>query len=223
MDSEEDEEIPLILGRPFMLTAKCMVDMGNGNLELSVDDQKVTFNLCEAIKHPSNNKPCFKVEVIEQEIDHAMQHLTTHSTLEKALINAIDCLINEEERDLEACLEDLERLKEVHAWEDVVESLKKDSPLEKPKLELKTLPMHLKYAFLEENEVKPVVINNDLSAEEEAQLIEVLEKHKEAIGWHVAHIISQGIQSYLLYAQDHDGGGVQTNETTTEKTQSIYE
>jgi len=65
MNIEEDEEIPLILGRPFILTTKCVVDMGNGNLELSVDDQKVTFDPFEAIKHPNNNKPCFKVEVIK--------------------------------------------------------------------------------------------------------------------------------------------------------------
>ena len=38
MDIEEDEEIPLVLGQPFMLTTKCMVDMGNRNLELSVND-----------------------------------------------------------------------------------------------------------------------------------------------------------------------------------------
>ena len=31
MDIEEDVEIPLILGRPFMLTANCVVDIGNGN------------------------------------------------------------------------------------------------------------------------------------------------------------------------------------------------
>ena len=44
-----------------------------------------------------------------------MQHLATHSSLEKALINAIDCFTNEEEKDLEACLEDLEHLKEIHS------------------------------------------------------------------------------------------------------------
>ena len=90
-----------------MMTAKYMVDMGNGNLELSMDDQKVTFNLFEAIKHPINNKTCFKVEVIEQEVDHAMQHLATHSPLEKALINAVNFLTNEKEKDMEAYLEDL--------------------------------------------------------------------------------------------------------------------
>jgi len=42
---EEDTKIPLILGRPFVLTANCVVDMGNGNLEMSVDNKKVTFNL----------------------------------------------------------------------------------------------------------------------------------------------------------------------------------
>ena len=75
MDIEEDYNIPLILGRPFMLTAKCVVDMGNDNLEMSVEDQKATFNLFEAIKHPSDNKTCFKVEAIEQEVDLATWNL----------------------------------------------------------------------------------------------------------------------------------------------------
>ncbi|XP_006577660.1 uncharacterized protein LOC114405207 [Glycine soja] len=61
MGIEEDLDVPLILGRPFMLIAKCVVDIGNGNLEMSVEDQKVTFNLFEAMKHPSDNKTCFRV------------------------------------------------------------------------------------------------------------------------------------------------------------------
>ena len=60
MDIEEVDEISWILGRPVMLTAKCVVDMGNGNLEMSVDDQKVAFNLFNAMKHPRVNKAYFK-------------------------------------------------------------------------------------------------------------------------------------------------------------------
>ncbi|XP_006598580.1 uncharacterized protein LOC114386170 [Glycine soja] len=41
MDIEEHAEIPLILGRPFMLTANCVVDMGKGNLEMSVMIRKI--------------------------------------------------------------------------------------------------------------------------------------------------------------------------------------
>ena len=67
MEIEENIEIPLILGRPFMLTTNYMVDMGNANLEMSVDDQKVTFNLFEAIKYPEEDRRCFKVEEVNKE------------------------------------------------------------------------------------------------------------------------------------------------------------
>ena len=40
VDIEEDSNIPLILGWPFMLTVKFVVNMGNGNLEMSVEDEK---------------------------------------------------------------------------------------------------------------------------------------------------------------------------------------
>ena len=135
MDIEEDSDILLILGRPFMLTTKCVVDTGNGNLEMSVDDQKVTFNLFEEINHPNNNKACFKVETIEQEANIVVQSLTFHSPLERALINAIDCLTKEEEKDLRACLEDLDRSKAIPSREYAFEELKKDTTTKKPRVD----------------------------------------------------------------------------------------
>ncbi|XP_006591675.1 uncharacterized protein [Glycine max] len=68
MDIEEDAEIPLILGCPFMLTANYAIDMGKGNLEMSVDDQKVTFNLFDAVNHSINQNVYCKMENIENEI-----------------------------------------------------------------------------------------------------------------------------------------------------------
>ena len=59
---------------------------------------------------------------------------------------------------------------------------------EKKKVKLKILPNHLKYVFLEENETKPVMINNALTSEEENMLVEILKKHKEAIGWHISDL-----------------------------------
>jgi len=40
-----------------------------------------------------------------------------HSPLEKAMMNAIECLTNEKEKDIKACLEDLDRLKEIPSRE----------------------------------------------------------------------------------------------------------
>ena len=169
-----------------MLTANCVVDMGNGNLEMSVDDQKVTFNLFEAIKHPGEDRGCFKVEEVDKEDVGALQ--TTQTSLEKALINVVDCLTSEEEKDLRACLEDLDREENIPIGGTSFEELKSGSPSEKTKVELKILPNHLKYVFLEENETKPVVISNELTAKEENMLVDVLKRHKEAIGWHISDL-----------------------------------
>jgi len=49
-----------------MVTANYVVDMGNDNLEMSVEDQKATFNLFKGSKHTSDSNTCFKVEEIEQ-------------------------------------------------------------------------------------------------------------------------------------------------------------
>ena len=68
MDIEKDAEIPLILGCPFMLTANCMVDMGKGNLQIGIDDQKITFDLFDAEKHSLDWNVCAKVDEVENEM-----------------------------------------------------------------------------------------------------------------------------------------------------------
>jgi len=45
MDIEEDTDIPLILGLPFMATVSCVVDMGTKKLEMGIEDQKISFEL----------------------------------------------------------------------------------------------------------------------------------------------------------------------------------
>nr|GEY31797.1 reverse transcriptase domain-containing protein [Tanacetum cinerariifolium] len=52
---------------------------------------------------------------------------------------------------------------------------------EPPEVELKDLPPHIKYAFLEGDDKLPVIIAKDLSVEEQTALIMVLKSHKRAI------------------------------------------
>ncbi|XP_006579278.1 uncharacterized protein [Glycine max] len=68
MDIEEDSEIPLILGRPFMLTANCLVHIGKGKMEMGVDDQKIKFDLFDAEKHLLDRNICSKMEKIKNEM-----------------------------------------------------------------------------------------------------------------------------------------------------------
>ncbi|XP_006596801.1 uncharacterized protein LOC114384016 [Glycine soja] len=68
MDIEEDAKVHLILGRPFMLTANSVVDMGKGNLEMGIDNQKVTFKLFDAAKHSLERDICSKTKEVKNEM-----------------------------------------------------------------------------------------------------------------------------------------------------------
>nr|KAJ0208634.1 hypothetical protein LSAT_V11C400218340 [Lactuca sativa] len=57
-----------------------------------------------------------------------------------------------------------------------------------PILEMKTLPEHLKYAYLGEKETLPVIISNMLSEKEELELIEILKEYKSETGWTIVDI-----------------------------------
>ncbi|GJU02681.1 reverse transcriptase domain-containing protein [Tanacetum coccineum] len=59
---------------------------------------------------------------------------------------------------------------------------------EPPELELKDLPSHLEYAFLEENDKLPVIIAKGLKNDEKDALLKVLKSHKRAIAWKITDI-----------------------------------
>nr|GEX07862.1 reverse transcriptase domain-containing protein [Tanacetum cinerariifolium] len=61
------------------------------------------------------------------------------------------------------------------------ETKAKSSIEEPPELELKVLPSHLEYAFLEENDKLLVIIAKDLKDDEKEALLKVLKSHKWAI------------------------------------------
>nr|GFB24777.1 reverse transcriptase domain-containing protein [Tanacetum cinerariifolium] len=64
----------------------------------------------------------------------------------------------------------------------------KSSIDESPEVELKDLPPHLEYVFLEGDDKLPVIIAKYLSMEEKTALITVLKLHKRAIAWKLSDI-----------------------------------
>nr|GEZ66457.1 DNA-directed DNA polymerase [Tanacetum cinerariifolium] len=64
----------------------------------------------------------------------------------------------------------------------------KSSIDEPPKVELKDLPPHLEYAFLEGDNKLPIIISKELRDEEKSVLIKVLKSHKRAIAWKLSDI-----------------------------------
>nr|GEZ82744.1 reverse transcriptase domain-containing protein [Tanacetum cinerariifolium] len=79
------------------------------------------------------------------------------------------------------------------------ESKEKSSVEEPPKLELKELPSHLEYAFLEDSNKLTVIIAKNLKVDEREALINVLKSHKRAIAWKISDIkVIWGLHLVLL-------------------------
>ncbi|GJR40050.1 DNA-directed DNA polymerase [Tanacetum coccineum] len=76
----------------------------------------------------------------------------------------------------------------------------KPSSVKTPKLELKELPEHLEYAFLQENNQLLMVISSTLSTNEKTRLLKVLWNHKGAISWSIADI--KGIESSFFVKKE---------------------
>ena len=62
------------------------------------------------------------------------------------------------------------------------------SVLQAPIPDLKPLPSHLKYVFLRDEGMLPMIISSKLSAPQEEKFVQVLKEHKIAIGWTIADI-----------------------------------
>nr|GEV98052.1 reverse transcriptase domain-containing protein [Tanacetum cinerariifolium] len=69
------------------------------------------------------------------------------------------------------------------------EVIKAKSLIEKPlEIELKELPSHLEYAYLEGVDKLPVIISKYLKVDEKEALLKVLKSHKRAIAWKIIDI-----------------------------------
>nr|GEW47074.1 reverse transcriptase domain-containing protein [Tanacetum cinerariifolium] len=77
----------------------------------------------------------------------------------------------------------------------------KSSIDEPPEVELKDLPPHLEYAFLEGYNKLPVIIAKSLRDEEKSAMIKVLKSHKRAIAWKLSDIqeVEKLLDAGLIY------------------------
>ena len=65
IDIEEDKQVPLFLGIPFLTTGAALIDVKKGELTLGVGDEKVHFNLNQCLKQPDfDNDECKIVEQV---------------------------------------------------------------------------------------------------------------------------------------------------------------
>ncbi|RDX77625.1 hypothetical protein CR513_42216, partial [Mucuna pruriens] len=121
----------LILGRPFLMTARTKIDVHAGTLSMEFG-----FNISEAMKQDHS---LFGIDLIDELLENQVDEPDPKAT--------------------------------------------NDNPSSMPPpIELKPLPSHLKYAYLNTEQQFPIIISNNLYQEQEDKLLCILRQHKKPIG-----------------------------------------
>ncbi|GJZ02660.1 reverse transcriptase domain-containing protein [Tanacetum coccineum] len=231
VDYVADPRVPLILGRPFLRTARALIDVHGEQMTLRHDDQSVTFKVGDTKTFSYNIiESVNRVDVIDIACEEYVQEVleisesgnpTSTSDLmidsrspsftpfggSDFLMEEIDEFLEHDDSippgvdgiyDSEGDTVYLEELLSVinsdpnlppsPVCEINVPEKVKSSCEDPPDLELKDLPSHLEYAFLEGDDKLPVIIAKNLKDEDKTALIKVLKSHKHAIAWKISDI-----------------------------------
>ncbi|KAJ9552560.1 hypothetical protein OSB04_016605 [Centaurea solstitialis] len=194
LDFEADKDIPILLGRPFLATARTLIDVQKGELTMRLLDQEITFNMFNSMKYPSGMEDCCALNDIES--------LCHEEGIEEA------CKLEEENTE-ELDLTDETVPMDTVAFEILDNTEGKSftpSIVSPPDLELKQLPAHLKYAFLGDQNKLPVIISSTLEVHQEKKPVEMLKSHTKAIGWTIADLkgISPSVCQHKIILEEKD-------------------
>ncbi|GJS53406.1 reverse transcriptase domain-containing protein [Tanacetum coccineum] len=186
VDYVVDPWVPLILMRPFLRTAHALIDVFGEELTLRVDDEAITFKVGQTLRYSYNDAESVNridaIDVSYPILSTSSPSLTPFEEGDFILEEIKACLTNDsilsgiddDDFDPEGDLLLLEKLlnddpssplppKELHVEELKIVKSSIDDP---PELELKYLPSHLEYAFLEGTDKLPVIIAKNLKEDE---------------------------------------------------------
>nr|GFB79105.1 reverse transcriptase domain-containing protein [Tanacetum cinerariifolium] len=211
VDFEPDPRVPLILGRCFLKTSQALIDVHKGELTLHIRNEAITYNLDQTVRYSANynQMTANKIDVVESACEEYSQEVLgfsnvtasgTPSPQNDLIVFVISPSLTPfedndfllfEEADAFLGLEDDPDTPKINPfyYDPEGDILLLEAILNK--VELKDLPHHLEYAFLEGDNKLPVIIAKELGSEEKAALLKVLKSHKRAIAWKLSDI--QGI------------------------------
>lgn len=188
LEMREDTKVPIILGRPFLNTADAIIHVQKEKLSIGVGDERIICHIDKAMKQPkSTDDTCYSIDIIDLCVEDEVQEFLDLevSGLAPVLGESTDFDVEAEYEELmKVCTED--SIEEEEPFEKIEEKDKfriKTSLEEPPVLELKELPAHLEYAYLQGTSELPVIISATLSDSEKGRLISLLKTHKKAIAW----------------------------------------
>ncbi|GJU08803.1 DNA-directed DNA polymerase [Tanacetum coccineum] len=239
LDRREDTRILIILGRPFLATARAMIDVFNKRITLRIGNEEVVFDIDQSIKKPiTKDDECFRIDDLDQTLHSEAQELMendhTNSFLFKDLdIDQPDSEKHKGQSGTEKSIRRIEITDMAYLGAQKAQNFKTTrnehlysasaNEIDEKKPELKDLPTHLEYAFLNKDESFLVIISSKLTQNEKASLLQVLEKHKGAIAWKMVDIkgISPSFCTHKILMEENFKPGIQPQRRLNPKVQEV--
>ncbi|GJY86305.1 DNA-directed DNA polymerase [Tanacetum coccineum] len=95
LDMPEDSRILIILGRPFLATARAMIDVFNKKITLRVGDDEVIFDMEQLMKSPpTEDDECYGIDDLDDIINIETQELLENDQLDSFLLKDLEKSIN---------------------------------------------------------------------------------------------------------------------------------
>ncbi|RVW37859.1 Retrovirus-related Pol polyprotein from transposon 17.6 [Vitis vinifera] len=171
---KEANLVPIILGRPFLATSNAIINCRNGLMQLTFGNMTLDLNIFYMSKKQTTPKEeegpeevCIIDTLVEEHCNQNMQ-----DKLNESLVDFEEGL--SEPPNVLATLQSWRMIEEILPLFNKEEEAVTEK--ETPKLNLKPLPVELKYTYLKENNQCPVVISSSLTSHQEKSLMEVLKR-----------------------------------------------
>ncbi|GKB47257.1 reverse transcriptase domain-containing protein [Tanacetum coccineum] len=212
LDMDEDVQVPIILGRPFLMTSKALIDVFNKKVTLRVGDESMVFDLSKSMKHPKeSDDTLYYVEGFENIFENGkFQELGPARGIWPSNKNPYSHTAHTVSSDqsiqsyADFSYGHMLPSDYIHPYENIsygrmpyliddceIESMEPfyfDLGVISTRTRIKDLSSHLEYAFLAEDSKLPVIIAKDLSSIEKEKLLGVLKEDKRAITWKIFDI-----------------------------------
>ena len=177
LGSPQDDFCNIIFGRPFLNTVNARIDCENDTITIGLEGMSHEFNFAKFHRQPRDRESPSKDEIIGL----ASIAVPPTDPLEQYLLDHENEMFMKERREIDEVFLKQEPMLKHNLPVEILG----DPPPPKgdPVFELKPLPDNLKYAYLDEKKIYPVIISANLSEQEEERLLKTLKKHRAAIGY----------------------------------------
>nr|GEU86952.1 reverse transcriptase domain-containing protein [Tanacetum cinerariifolium] len=152
MSLELADRISIILGRPFLATARAMIDVFNKKITLRIGNKEVIFDIDQSIKKLiTEDDECYGIDDLDHTIHLEAQGLIKDKQTDSFLLNNIEKHIGTQESG---------KLRNEHLYSASANEIDEKKP------KLKDLPSHLEYTYLNGDITHLVIISSKLTEKE---------------------------------------------------------